>query len=242
MINKIKNNTISEALAKQKLDALNEIKKTKIQNKRLISSQKEQLNLFDELVEAIFNNNKSMNEDYNVSVNENENDNDNDDDSDSDNVDDDNNDNNHNEQYYKIEQLNNYFEVIDKTKSFEEQIEILKARDFLDEYCHDEYYHDNNEQNLSIFKAKTANLDVDKDLFKTIFGQTFAALADKLRNTTTKEENQIIIKDIKANKDKIFGQDDLNNFIIYPGYKRGDLLDAVKIIIDFNEVLSLDLT
>ena len=134
LINKIKNNTISEALAKQKLDALNEIKKAEIQNKRLISSQKKQLNLFDELVEAIFNNNKSMNEDDNVSVNENENDNDNDDDSDSDNVDDDDNDNNHNEQYYKIKQLNNYFEAIDKTKSFEEQIEILKARDFLDEY------------------------------------------------------------------------------------------------------------
>ena len=75
-----------------------------------------------------------MDEDDNVSVNENENDNDNDDDSDSDNVDDDDNDNNHNEQYYKIRQLNNYFEAIDKTKSFEEQIEILKARDFLDEY------------------------------------------------------------------------------------------------------------
>ena len=40
LINKIKNNTISEALAKQKLDALNEIKKAEIQNKRLISSQK----------------------------------------------------------------------------------------------------------------------------------------------------------------------------------------------------------
>ena len=242
LINKIKNNTISEALAKQKLDALNEIKKAEIQNKRLISSQKKQLNLFDELVEASFNNNKSMNEDDNVSVNENENDNDNDDDSDSDNVDDDDNDNNHNEQYYKIRQLNNYFEAIDKTKSFEEQIEILKARDFLDEYWHDEYYHDNKELNLRIFKAKTAHLDVDEDLFKTIFGQTFAALADKLRNTTSKEENQIIINDIITNKDKIFEQDDQSNFVIYPGYKRGDLLDAVKIIIDFNEVLSLDLT
>ena len=41
LINNIKNNTISEALAKQKLDALNEIKKAEIKNKRLISSQKE---------------------------------------------------------------------------------------------------------------------------------------------------------------------------------------------------------
>ena len=40
LINNIKNNRISEALAKQKLDALNEIKKAEIKSKRLISSQK----------------------------------------------------------------------------------------------------------------------------------------------------------------------------------------------------------
>ena len=38
------------------------------------------------------------------------------------------------EQYYKIKQLNNWFKTIDETKSFEEQIEILKKGDFLDEY------------------------------------------------------------------------------------------------------------
>ena len=72
LINNIKNNTISEALAKQKLDILNEIKKAEIKNNRLISSQKKLLNLFDGLI-------------INVSVNENEND--------SDNVNDDNDDN-----------------------------------------------------------------------------------------------------------------------------------------------------
>ena len=154
--------------------------------------------------------------------------------------DDDDDDDDHDEQNYKIKQLNNYFKAIDETKSFEEQIEILKKRDFLDEYWHDEYYHDNKELNLRIFKAKAAHLDVDEDLFKRIFGQTFAALADKLINTASKEENQVIINDIKTNKDKIFEQDDLNNFVRHPGYKRGDLLDAVKIIINFNEVLSLD--
>ena len=88
LINNIKNNTISEALAKQKLDALNEIKKAEIKNKRLISSQKKLLNLFDDLLEAIFNNNKNENENNNVSVNENEseNENENDNDNDSDNV------------------------------------------------------------------------------------------------------------------------------------------------------------
>ena len=104
------------------------------------------------------------------------------------------------------------------------------------------YYHDDKELNLKIFKAKAAHIlnDLDEQLFEKIFGHTFAALADKLINTTNKEENKIIIDDIKKNRDKIYEQDDFSNFVIQPGYKRGDLLDAVKIIINFNEVLSLD--
>ena len=197
--------------------------------------------MFDELLEAIFNNNNHNNNNNNnnnsnnsssnnyKSESESESDNDNESESESD------------EQYYKIKQLNNYFKAIDKTKSFEEQIEILKAKDFLDEYWHEEY-HDDKELNLKIFKAKAAYLDTDEDFFKRIFGQTSAALADKLINTTSKEENQIIINDIKTNKDSIFEQDDFNNFVIHPGYKRGDLLDAVKIILEYNEVIQSDLT
>ena len=103
------------------------------------------------------------------------------------------------------------------------------------------YYHDDKELNLRIFKAKATYIlnDLGKQLFEKIFGHTFAALADKLINTTNKEENKIIIDDIKKNRDKIYEQDDFSNFVIQPGYKRGDLLDAVKIIINFNEVLSL---
>ena len=59
MINNIKNNTISEALVKQKLNALNEIKKTEGKGKRLINSQKILLSLFDDLVETILNNNSN---------------------------------------------------------------------------------------------------------------------------------------------------------------------------------------
>ena len=103
-------------------------------------------------------------------------------------------------------------------------------------------YHDDKELNLKIFKAKAAYLDTDEDFFKRIFAQTSAALADKLINTTSKEENQIIINDIKTNKDKIFEQDYFNNFLIHPGYRRGDLLDAVKIILKYNEVIQSDLT
>ena len=42
----LKKNTISEALAKQKLNALNEIKKAETKNRRLINGQKILLNLF----------------------------------------------------------------------------------------------------------------------------------------------------------------------------------------------------
>ena len=68
LINNIKNNTISEALATQKLNALNGIKKPETKNKHLINGQKILLNLFDDLVKAIFNN-KIVNEDNNKIVN-----------------------------------------------------------------------------------------------------------------------------------------------------------------------------
>ena len=89
LINDIKNNTISEALAKQKLNALNKIKKAETKKKRLINGQKILLNLFDDLIEAIFNINKIVNEDNNEIVNE-DNKDDNDNDNDDDNYDSDN--------------------------------------------------------------------------------------------------------------------------------------------------------
>ena len=172
-----------------------------------------------------------MNENDNVSVNENDNDNVNDNDGDNDNVDD-----------YEIMKINSYFKTIDETKSFEDQTEELKKEKYLNECWHMCYYDNNKEINLKIFKLKCAYvlIDIDENLFKEIFRHTFVALADKLINTTSREEYQIIINDIKKNKDKIYEQDDFNNFVIQPGYKRGDLLDAVKIIVDYNEVIKLD--
>ena len=116
-----------------------------------------------------------------------------------------------------------------KQNHLKSKYKYLKKRDFLDEYWHMGYYHDDKELNLKIFKAKAAHILND-----------LAALADKLINTTNKEENKIIIDDIQKNRDKIYKQDDFSNFLIQTGYKCGDLLDAVKIIINFNEVLSLD--
>ena len=59
---------------------------------------KDTTKFFDDLVEAIFNNNRSENKKDNASVNESVNDNDVNDDDDDDNADD----------YYLIKQLNNY--------------------------------------------------------------------------------------------------------------------------------------
>ena len=98
------------------------------------------------------------------------------------------------------------------------------------------------ELNYRIFKAKAAYIlnDLDEQLFEKIFGHTFAALVDKLINTIGEEENKIIIDDIKKNRDKIYEQDECSKFVIHPAHKRGDLLDAIKIILNFNELLSLD--
>ena len=46
--------------------------------------------------------------------------------------------------------------------------------------------------------------EIDKKLFKQIFAHTLETLANKLINTTSKEENQIIVNNINKNKDKLY--------------------------------------
>ena len=77
------------------------------------------------------------------------------------------------------------------------------------------------ELKFKIFKLKLAHLSniIDEKLFEQIFGHTFEALANKLINTTNKEENQTIVNNIKKNKDKLCEQDKTNpfcNFVIQP--------------------------
>ena len=69
-----------------------------------------------------------------------------------------------------------------------------------------DYYEDNMEINLRLFKLKFAHIfdDIDDNLFKEIFGFTSVKLADKLLNTTSKEENQMLVNDIESNRDKNF--------------------------------------
>ena len=82
-----------------------------------------------------------------------------------------------------------------------------------------QYYEDNKETNLRLFKLKLAHVfnDVDDNLFKEIFGFTSVELADKLINTTSKEDNQMIIDHIEIKKGKIFEQE-YSKFIIQPAY------------------------
>ena len=228
MIDNIKNNTISEADTKKKINELNEIKKVETKGKRLIKSQEKLLSLFDDL-KAIFNNNNNSNNNESDSINKNESKNE--------------NENEKDEYYYEIRQLNNWFETMDQTKSLEKQLKLLKERgEFLREYWNVGYYHGNKEINYKIFKAKAAYPlnELDEQLFEKIFGHTFAALVDKLINTIDKEENQIIIDDIENNRDKIFEQDEYSIFVIQPAYKRDDLKNAVKIILEIKELLTLD--
>ena len=58
---------------------------------------------------------------------------------------------------------------------------------------------------------------IDKKLFEQIFGHKFETLANKL--ITSKEESQIIVNNINKNKEK----------------------RAIKLILNFNETIQLDL-
>ena len=147
MVNNIKDNTISEIDAKKRLNTLNIIKNSEIKHKKLISGQKELLNLFGNLSDTILtdktllskdeklkeekeneklkeeNVNKNENEDY---ENKNE---DEDEYCDYEYEDDKTIDQN------KIIKEKNYFDkIIDKSKSFEDQIKSLKKVENLDDY------------------------------------------------------------------------------------------------------------
>ena len=131
--------------------------------------------MFDDLKKKFNDNNdKIVNEDNNVNENENV---------------------NEKEQNYQIEKINNNFKKIDETKSFKGQIDALKEIPDLNDYWYIEYYEDNKDINLRLFKLKFVNVlnDVDDNLFEKIFGLTSVELVGKLINTTSKEDNQILI-------------------------------------------------
>ena len=138
-----------------------------------------------------------------------------------------------------IKKLNDYLDkIIGKSESFEDQINSIRKIKNLDDYY---YVNDFGDKKLKfkIFKLKLAHLsnDIDENLFKQIFDHKFETLANKLINTTNKEENQIIVKNIEKNKDKLFKEDEFYNFVIQP-QKRSDLKYTIDLILDFNEELN----
>ena len=108
----------------------------------------------------------------------------------------------------EIKKLNDYFDkIIDKSKSFEEQIKSLKKREDLKGYWPYKDY-DDKELKYKYLKIELANMshEIDENLFQQIFGHTLIKLADKLINTTDKKENQIIVKNINANKKNLMNK------------------------------------
>ena len=133
----------------------------------------------------------------------------------------------------------NLDEIIDKSKSFEDQIKSIKKVENLEEYYFINDFGD-KELKFKIFNLRLAHLSniIDKKLFEQIFGHTLIKLADKLINTRNKEENQIIVKNIEKNKDKLFEMDKFNDWVIQPSDRRINLKDAIDLILDFNEELN----
>ena len=126
LVNNIKDNTISEIDAKKRLNTLNIIKNSEIKHRRIISGQKELLNLFDDLSNIILTDKtlKSESQEDKNEENENENDYENEDEDDYYDYE---NQNKTIDQNKIIKGLNEILdEIIDKPKSFEEQIESLK--------------------------------------------------------------------------------------------------------------------
>ena len=201
--------------------------------------------MFDDLLKTIFNktvnesNSNTKNEskidnaNKNGSVNENKNESENESE----------NENESDSRQYYLKQSNNSFKEIDGTKSFKDQTDILKKIPDLDNFWLMQYYEDNKETNLRIFKLKLAHIfnDVDDNLFTEIFGFTSVELADKLINTTSKEDNQMIIDHIEIKRDKIYEQV-YGQYVIQPPHKRTDLLDTVKVLLDFNKTIQPYLT
>ena len=117
-----------------------------------------------------------------------------------------------------IEILNDHLDkIIDKSKSFEDQIESLEKVENLEEYYFINAF-DDKELRSKIFKVKLEHLSnvIDKKLFEQIFGHAPIKLADKLINTTNKEENQIIVTNIDENNDKRYEQDGFGDWMIQP--------------------------
>ena len=81
-------------------------------------------------------------------------------------------------------------QIIDKSKSFEDQIESLKKIKGLKEYLPYKDY-DDKELKPKYFKIQLADIsnEIDEKLFEQIFGHELEALANKLINTAKRRRS-----------------------------------------------------
>ena len=120
-----------------------------------------------------------------------------------------------------------------------EQIKSIRKVEKIIEYWHSEDFGD-KELKFKYFKIKLVHLSniTDEKLLEQIFGNIFETLANKLINTTNKEENQITVKNIEKNKDKLFEIDEFYDWVIQPSNQHINLKDIIDLILDFNEELN----
>ena len=163
LVNNIKDNTISEIDAKKRLNTLSKIKNSEIKYKRLIPWQKELSNLFDDLSDIILTDKTLISsKDENEKLkeeNENENEDDkNENEDDYENKDEDDETMRQNE----IKELNDYLdEIIDKSKSFEDQIKSIKKLEGLEGYYP---YKDFGDKELKSKYFKTELADTSNEI------------------------------------------------------------------------------
>ena len=235
LVNNIRNNAITEIDAKKDLNTLNEIKNAEIiKYKRRTPKHKELLNLLNDLLDTILT-------DKTLMSSKDENENENDKTLMSSNEDDDN-ENENDKTLIIIKELDDVLdEIIDKSKSFEDQIKSIRKVENLNEYCFINDYGD-KELEFKIFKLKLAYLSniIDKKIFKQIFGHTFETLSNKLINTTNKKENQIIVHNINENNEKLYEEDETSasyDYLIQPSDRCINLTETIDLILDFNETI-----
>ena len=76
--------------------------------------------------------------------------------------------------------------------------------------------------------------EIDKKLFEQIFSHILEKLANKLKTTTNKEQNQIIVENIDQNRNKFYEQQK-GEYVIQTNDQLIDLIDAIDLILDFNK-------
>ena len=202
-VSKIRNNTISKIFGKKGLNTLYEIKNAEIiKHKKCTPKQKELLNLFNDLLDTILtdktlklesqkDNTLMLSKDENVNdetlISSKDDDDDDDGDENGNQNEDDDETINQNSSH-KIKELNDHLnEITDKSKSFEEQMKLLKKLEDLKwNWPYDDF--GDKELKSKYFQIKLADMpnDIDEKLFEQIFSHTLEALANKLINTTNK--------------------------------------------------------